>query len=106
LLETSTIQVKSQHRISRQWSSSFLFGFCNKNNTEDSMKECLPVNIEAEAEFKYKVSPCNNHVNLYLGIRHSMDGWKWVFGFKIVGVKVKLPTHIVMPKNSVTTDAF
>lgn len=64
----------------------------------------LPVNLEADAEFKYKLSPSNNHVNFYFGLRHSMDGWRYLFGFKIVGIKIKLPLHVVTPEDSVTTD--
>jgi hypothetical protein len=106
VLKHSKFQVKSQHRLSRQWSTSFQFGICNKNNTGDTSKDSLPVNLEAESEFKYKLSPSNNHVNLYLSVRHCMDGWRYMFGFKVVGIKIKLPLNIVMSRNSVTTDSF
>lgn len=64
------------------------------------------MSLEAEAEFKYRLSPNSNHVNLYFGLCHSLDGWRFLLGFKIVGIKVKLPSHIVTPIASVTTDLF
>jgi len=106
LLELSSFQIKSQHRLSRQWSTSFQFGICKKNITGDTSKDSLPVNLEAESEFKYKLSPSNNHVNLYFSVRHCMDGWKYMFGFKVVGIKIKLPLNIVMSNNSVTTETY
>jgi hypothetical protein len=106
VLEHSKFQVKSQHRLSRQWSTSFQFGICNKNKTDDTQQDSLSVNLEAESEFKYKLSPSNNHVNLYFSVRHCMDGWRYMFGFKVVGIKIKLPLNIVMSNNSVTTESY
>ena len=100
-MEKSLVQVKTQHKISRQWSSSVTLGFNSKTN---STSNTLPVNLEAETEFKYKLSPNNNHVNFYFGLRNSMDGWRYLIGLKIVGIKIKMPLHVITPEDSITTD--
>lgn len=32
-----------------------------------------------------------DHVKAYLGLKYSVDGWSWLLGVKIAGLKVKLP---------------
>ena len=82
------------------------FGINTKNIANITDTAMLPVNLEADAEFKYKLSPSNNHVNFYFGLRHSMDGWRFLLGFKIVGIKIKLPLQVIPPEDSVATETF
>jgi hypothetical protein len=49
-----------------------------------------------ETEFKFGTT----HSKLYVGLKHSEDGWKALLGFKIAGVKVKFPLYIVARANS------
>ena len=62
--------------------------------------------MDLEALFKMKIAPTNNHISLYLGMRHGMDGWRWLLGFKVAGIKVKFPIHLVLPANSITTEQY
>ena len=33
-----------------------------------------------------------------------MDGWRYLIGLKIVGIKIKMPLHVITPEDSITTD--
>jgi hypothetical protein len=42
-----------------------------------------------------RLSDSGSHMKAYLGLRHSIDGWRILMGLKIAGVKVKLPVYII-----------
>ena len=44
--------------------------------------------FSVESEFKYLLK---EHVKAYFGLKYSMDGWMWLFGVKIAGLKFKIP---------------
>ena len=33
-----------------------------------------------------------------------MDGWRYLIGLKIVGIKIKMPLNVITPEDSITTD--
>jgi len=68
------------------------------------VESSLPVHCDIETEFKIRLSPTHNHVKAYLGLRHSIDGWRYLLGFKIAGVKVKFPIYIIDETSSVASE--
>jgi hypothetical protein len=54
----------------------------------------LPL-LNIEAEFKMRLSRTHKHTKAYFGLRHSWtDGWMYMLGLKIAGVKIKLPVYV------------
>jgi hypothetical protein len=72
------LNVKSSHRISRRIHSSLILGVAYDGE----------VLFNVENEFKYFV---RDHLKAYFGIRYSIDGWQYLFGMKIAGIKIKVP---------------
>lgn len=82
----------------------------SKKAKASEAEESFPVGVDVESEFSLKfgtsrLSDNGSHMKAYLGLRHSMDGWRYLIGFKIAGVKVKFPVYIIEKDNSVTQDA-
>lgn len=48
--------------------------------------------FDLENEFKYQH---REHVKFYLGLKYSIDGWSYLYGIKIAGLKVKFPLIFV-----------
>ena len=59
-------------------------------------ESAFPINLEVEAEFKFALSETHKHLKAYLGLKHSsVDGWRFLMGFKVAGIKVKLPVYLL-----------
>lgn len=41
-----------------------------------------------ENEFKWLIK---DHIKTYFGMKYSIDGWQYLFGVKIAGIKIKMP---------------
>jgi hypothetical protein len=48
--------------------------------------------FDIENEFKWTIK---HHVNAYLGLKYSIDGWQSLFGIKIAGIKFKIPFILI-----------
>lgn len=56
--------------------------------------------LELENELKWKIS---EHVNTYIGLKYSIDGFQTSIGLKVAGFKVKVPI-IFMQKPEAVQD--
>ena len=76
-------------------------------NTEPA--PLIPVTFDIESEFKVRLGSSKStgggsQIKAYFGLRHSLDGWRYMLGIKIAGVKVKFPVYIIEKANSVSED--
>ena len=100
-INDSKVSAKGSFEVSRVLSSHLRVGLAKNDVISEKQ---LPVSLEVEAEFKLRMSALNNHVKTYLGVSHSIDGWKWLLGFKIAGIKFKFPINIIGEENSASHD--
>lgn len=75
-LETT---LKTTHRLGSKLESSLHIGYC------DDSGEGM---ISLESEFKYRIK---DHVKAYASLKYSIDGWMYLLGLKVAGIKVKFP---------------
>lgn len=63
----------------------------------------MPVGLDLQTEFKYRIRENNKHVNAYFGLRNSIDGYQYLLGFKVAGIKIKFPIYIIDGAKSVSS---
>ncbi|CDW77329.1 UNKNOWN [Stylonychia lemnae] len=84
-------QAMSSHKISRRFRSRLQVGASMDSE----------VSYSAENEFKWQF---RDHVRLYSGLRYSIDGWQFLFGIKIAGLKLKIPLIFIEGEGNQETE--
>lgn len=93
-IEDSSVSLKTTHELTRR-----VQGRIELKYARDAPSHYGP---EVESELKVQVA---NHVNAYFGLKHSLDGWRFLLGFKVAGIKFRFPLHIVGESHSAALDA-
>eukprot|EP00347_Sterkiella_histriomuscorum_P020714 403336759 len=84
-LQQSRVELrgKTSNKISRRFRVSHNIGLCQQSNQ---------TYLDVENEYKWQV---RDHVKFYFGLKYSVDGWSYLYGVKIAGLKVKFPVFYV-----------
>ena len=74
-----SVNLKSSHKISIAIRINIMIEFNSRL-------------LSLENEFKWVIK---DHVNAYLGMKYSIDGWQYLVGLKLAGIKFKIPLLLI-----------